>query len=94
MLHRSVLYGMGPPPGSTLALWYERLRERTSVAVTFAEYEAASAGMAATVERFKTGERLREYRDHRLEWMIKSGGIEVVLAGLRDRNIRFPWPNT
>ncbi len=93
MLHRSVLYGMGPPPGSALAAWYERLRERASVAITFAEYEAASAGMAATIERFKTGERLREYRDNRLEWMIKSGGIEVVLAGLRDRNIRFPWPN-
>jgi hypothetical protein len=35
----------------------------------------------------------REYRDHRLEWMVKSGGIEVVLAGLRDTNIRFPWPD-
>ncbi|BFL63698.1 hypothetical protein SKB0092_17760 [Roseomonas mucosa] len=34
----------------------------------------------------------REYRDHRLDWMIRSGGIEVVLAGLRDNNIRFSWP--
>ena len=93
MLHRSVLYGMGPPSGSALGIWYKHLLQRTSVAVTFAEYEAASARMAATVASFRTGERLREYRDHRLEWMIKSGGIEVVLAGLRDRNIRFPWPN-
>ena len=93
MLHRSVLYGIGPPPGSALADWYERVRARESAAVTFAEYAAASSRMAATVELFKTGERSREYRDHRLEWMIKSGGMEVVLAGLRDRNIRFPWPN-
>lgn len=42
---------------------------------------------------YTTGERRREYRDHRLEWMVKSGGIEVVLAGLRDGNIRFPRPN-
>lgn len=92
MVHRSVLNGMGPPLGSTLARWYDRLRERPSVALTFAEYEAVSARMQATVELFKTGGRLREYRDHRLEWMIKSGGIEVVLAGLRDGNIRFSWP--
>jgi hypothetical protein len=24
--------------------------------------------------------------------MVKSGGSEVVLAGLRDDNIRFSWP--
>ena len=93
MVHRSVVYGMGPPAGGALAHWYERLRERPSVATTFAEYEASAARMPATVALFKTGGRLREYRGHRLEWMIKSGGIEVVLAGLRDGNIRFPWPN-
>ena len=31
----------------------------------------------------------REYRDHRLEWMIKVGGIEVVTKGLERDNIRF-----
>ena len=31
----------------------------------------------------------REFRDHRLEWMVKSGGIEVVLQGLTADNIRF-----
>ena len=31
----------------------------------------------------------REYRDHRLEWMIRSGGMEVVLEGIRNNNIRF-----
>ena len=31
----------------------------------------------------------RQYRDHRLEWMIRSGGIEVVLKGLEKGNIRF-----
>ena len=34
----------------------------------------------------------REYRDHRLEWMMKSGGVQVVLDGLAKNNIRFTWP--
>ena len=93
MVNRSVHYGMGPPPGSPLAKWHERLRERPSVALTFAEFETSAARMADTVAAFTTGAKLREYRDHRLEWMVKSGGIEVVLAGLRDGNIRFPWPD-
>ncbi|WP_245421454.1 MULTISPECIES: hypothetical protein [Methylobacteriaceae] len=38
------------------------------------------------------GGRRRDYRDHRLEWMLESGGIAVVLAGLLDGNIRFPSP--
>jgi hypothetical protein len=25
--------------------------------------------------------------------MIKSGGIDVVLAGLRNNTIRFSWPD-
>jgi glutathione S-transferase/RNA polymerase-associated protein len=32
---------------------------------------------------------VRQYRDHRLEWMMKSGGVEVVLRGLEQGTIRF-----
>ena len=93
LLHRSVLNGMGPKAGGTLAAWYRRLLERPSVSATFAEYAAAAMRMPATVEAFKSGAKVREYRDHRLEWMIRSGGIEVVLEGLRDGTIRFSWPH-
>ena len=92
MVNRSVHYGLGPEAGSPLARWHARIRERPSVAATFAEFDAAAFRMAAASERYTTGERRREYRDHRLEWMVKSGGIDVVRAGLRDHNIRFPWP--
>jgi glutathione S-transferase/RNA polymerase-associated protein len=34
----------------------------------------------------------REYRDHRLEWMIKTGGLSVVQDGLDRDNIRFIEP--
>ena len=93
MVNRSVHYGLAPEPGSPLSLWHARVRERPSVATTFAEFDAAAAKMAAAADLYTTGGRRREYRDHRLEWMIKSGGVEVVLAGLRDGNIRFPWPD-
>ena len=93
LLHRSVLNGMGPAAGSSLEAWYRRLLERPSVIATFAEYAAGAARMPATVVAFRSGAKVREYRDHRLEWMIRSGGIEVVLAGLRDGTIRFTWPH-
>ena len=92
MVNRSVHYGLGPEPGTPLARWHARIRERPSVAATFAEFDVAAAEMAAASDLYTSGGRRREYRDHRLEWMVKSGGIEVVLAGLRDGNIRFPWP--
>ena len=93
MVNRSVHYGLGPSSGSPLAQWHRRLRERPSVARTFAEFDAATIHMQAAADTYKSGARRREYRDHRLEWMVKSGGIDVVLEGLRDRNIRFPWPD-
>ncbi len=92
MLNRSVHYGLGPEAGSPLGRWHARLRERPAVAETFAEFDQAAARMGATADLYRTGGRRREYRDHRLEWMIRSGGIDVVLAGLREDTIRFSWP--
>ena len=53
---------------------------------------AAQAQMSDAFQRVASGEMRREYRDHRLEWMIKSGGIEVVRDGMAKNNIRFTWP--
>lgn len=91
-LNRSFHYGIGPTPDSSLDRWLKRIKERPSVAQTFAEFEGAKAGMANAAERVASGQMRREYRDHRLEWMIKSGGIQVVLDGLARNNIRFSWP--
>ena len=93
MVNRSVHYGMGPKAGTPLAAWHARLCERPSVAATFTEFDAAAARMGDAASTFASSGRRREYRDHRLEWMVKSGGIDVVLAGLRSNNIRFPWPD-
>jgi len=93
MVNRSVHYGMEPAAGSPLAAWHARVKARPSVATTFVEFDRAAERMAAAASMYASGGRRREYRDHRLEWMVKSGGIEVVLAGMQDRNIRFGWPN-
>jgi glutathione S-transferase/RNA polymerase-associated protein len=45
--------------------------------------------MAQVDQAVKSGLFKREYRDHRLEWMIRSGGMDVVLEGIRHDNIRF-----
>ena len=45
--------------------------------------------MPNVAELVRQGLFKREYRDHRLEWMIKSGGAQVVIDGLAKDNIRF-----
>ncbi len=89
----SLGFGNGPQAGTRLADWLARANERPSVAAA-AEAARDAAAQAATslgsvAERIESGRFKREYRDHRLEWMIRSGGLEVVLAGLAKNNIRF-----
>jgi len=45
--------------------------------------------MARAAQRVRDGQMKRQYRDHRLEWMIRSGGLQVVLDGIAADNIRF-----
>ena len=91
-VNRSFHYGLGTPDSSQLARWRTRIRERPSVAATFKEFEAAAANMGDASGRLASGAIRREYRDHRLEWMMKSGGVQIVLDGLARNNIRFTWP--
>ena len=92
IVNRSVHYGLAPAAGSALDQWHRRVKDRPSVAMTFLEFDAAAAQMAASSQLYVSGTKRREYRDYRLEWMVKSGGLSVVQAGLAARNIRFPWP--
>jgi RNA polymerase-associated protein len=93
-VNRSFLLGNGPSEGSALAQWRERILQIPSVKQTTEEMQAAAEKMKeGFAELFKAGAgRRREYRDHRLEWMIKSGGFEVVEKGLKEDTIRFSWP--
>jgi len=78
-----------PAAGSPLALWFGRAMARPSVSQTVGEAMAFDRGSSNVAEMVAQGLFKREYRDHRLEWMIKSGGIEVVVKGLEADNIRF-----
>ncbi len=86
-------FGLEPEPGSRLASWLGRANERPAVAQTASEAVAflagAGGGMGQIAELVAKGLFKREYRDHRLEWMVRSGGIQVVLEGLERQNIRF-----
>jgi glutathione S-transferase len=90
-LNGSVGQGHAPPEGSKLSAWLARANARPSVADTTAEIAAMARGAAMpdVAKLVEQGLFKREYRDHRLEWMIKSGGLDVVLKGLERDNIRF-----
>lgn len=90
-LNGSRAHGFPPPEGSGLAAWLDRANARPSVAATTQEAidMAKVAPMASVADLVEKGLFKREYRDHRLEWMVRSGGIEVVLKGLERGNIRF-----
>ncbi|HEV2533320.1 glutathione S-transferase family protein [Phenylobacterium sp.] len=83
--------GHALPEGSRLTEWLGRANARPSVAQTVDDIRAWSrdADMGDVADLVAKGLFKREYRDHRLEWMIKSGGLDVVLKGLEHDNIRF-----
>lgn len=93
-INGSAGFGLQPPAGSRLAEWAQHANQRESVkSVSGAAASMAMgdnpAGMSAVRDLLEQGLFKREYRDHRLEWMIKSGGVSVVLDGLDKDNIRF-----
>jgi len=86
-------HGHHPAAGSGLAAWLERVNQRPSVVATVKDITdmlaAGAPGMADVAKLVDQGLFKREYRDHRLEWMIKVGGFDVVAKGLERDNIRF-----
>jgi glutathione S-transferase/RNA polymerase-associated protein len=67
----------------------DRVRQRPSVARTLEEAFAALSGFDQVSSLVDSGVFVREYRDHRLEWMMRSGGRDIVLDGMERKNIRF-----
>jgi glutathione S-transferase/RNA polymerase-associated protein len=89
--------GFGAEPEGALAAWLERVNERPSVAACRKAAEAVAfdspaVDLSAVRTALEQGLFKREYRDHRLEWMIKTGGLEIVADGLEKTNIRFIDP--
>ena len=88
-INGSSVLGVGPKPASRLGQWQARANTRDSVAKTAQEAAESIKGMAMVGEAVRQRLFKREYRDHRLEWMIRSGGLDVVLEGIESDTIRF-----
>jgi glutathione S-transferase len=80
--------GCPPPAGSALESWLTRMRARPSAQQLAAEFaEWATTPLNRPMDTSGAWKRL--YKSHRLEWMIRSGGLEVVADGIRHENVRF-----
>ena len=86
----SHLLGPARPPADTaLGAWTARCLERASVSTTAGEAQTAAAAMVQVGAAVKAGLFKRQYRDHRLEWMMRSGGAQIVLDGVKTNTIRY-----
>lgn len=86
---RSAASGHPPPAGSALAGWLERVGARPSVAKAVEQMKQVIANFPDVATMLAQGQIKRQYRDHRLEWMIAAGGISVVQEGIAKGTIRF-----
>lgn len=88
-VNASAIFGMAPKPSSKLATWLERVRTRDSVKKTIDATREFEGNMDSLPAMLASGQFKRQYRDHRLEWMMRSGGVDVVMDGLQKGTIRF-----
>jgi glutathione S-transferase/RNA polymerase-associated protein len=85
----ATVLGFPPPADSGLARWLQRVSARPSVQRIVAEAMGSMSGFEMLPQLVESGIFVREYRDHRLEWMLRSGGADIVLEGMKRKNIRF-----
>jgi len=88
-INRSAMYGLVPPKDSALAAWLVRANQRPSVDKVRKQVEDVVAKLPDLADMLKKGQIKRQYRDHRLEWMLAAGGLPVVLEGIEKGTIRF-----
>jgi len=83
--------GMGfpAPEGSRVAAWFAQASQREGARKCLEATMQAMSGFQDLGGIVESGLFKREYRDHRLEWMMRSGGARIVLDGLAKGNIRF-----
>ncbi|MEM6707945.1 MAG: glutathione S-transferase family protein [Pseudomonadota bacterium] len=87
------------PEDESLRSWLARANERSTVRPVVEAAAAVAFGSSAVSldlvrAALEQGTFKREYRDHRLEWMVKTAGLSVVADGLQRDNVRFndPFP--
>jgi glutathione S-transferase len=83
--------GNKPVPGSKLHTWLNNMRARPSAERLKQEIKDTLPQFAGRAQDIANGKHRREYRDHRLEWMLRVGGLTIVSEGMRVDNIRFSY---
>jgi glutathione S-transferase/RNA polymerase-associated protein len=80
-----------PEEGTRLAGWLEQVNGREDVHIVTEAAKAAELDPELMQAAIRSGFK-REYRDHRLEWMIRAGGLDIVANGIAEDTIRFNGP--
>lgn len=83
--------GNKPAEGSRLQSWLKAMRARPSAERLKQEILDTLAAFQNRPHDVASGKHRREYRDHRLEWMLRVGGLSIVSAGMQANNIRFSY---
>lgn len=81
--------GNKPAPQSKLDTWLRAMRARPSAQRVKSDVVATLAQFAGIAQRVASGQQQRQYRDHRLDWMMRSGGVEIVVEGFKANTLRF-----
>jgi len=83
--------GNKPDPDSKLHAWLQTMRARPSAERLKQEIRATLPQFAGRAADIAQGKHRREYRDHRVEWMLRVGGLEIVTHGMQANTIRFSY---
>lgn len=83
--------GNKPPATSKLQAWLKTMRARPSAERLKQAIVETLPQFASRATDIANGKHRREYRDHRLEWMLRVGGLEIVTHGMQANNIRFSY---
>ncbi len=70
-----------------LTAWVKSAVKRDAARADREDATRALAALGQDVEGAKS--RPRQYRDHRLEWMLRNGGLSIVTEGLANGTIQF-----
>jgi glutathione S-transferase len=81
--------GNKPPPGSQVERWLKAVRSRPSAARLKADIVDTMPLFMNRPQEIADGKLRRQYRDHRLDWMLRSGGLDIVIEGIKNGTIRF-----
>lgn len=79
---------IGPADGP-LADWLGRMAARPSVAETVGEIRESLPHFKALMAEIRSGARARQFRDHRLDWMIQAGGLPIIARRMAAGGLKF-----